>query len=385
MDRNALVGAVRDRLVRLPEPYANCWGVVPAPPPVDPPDLRPALRRLEAATRALERVQTIVAEMHSPYLISRVLPRKEAVSSSAMEGTYSTLDELLSEEEAEETSERTGQVRDYALALEALLPEASTAGRAIFTADLVERLHRDLMKGDSTYEDVPGETRTRVAWIGGSREISRSIFNPPPPDAVKPCLRDALDYMRCDDDQDRSQSLITRMAIAHAHFEAVHPFRDGNGRVGRLLLPLMMAAEGIVPVYLSPYIEAHKGAYGAALKAAQQRLEWHEIVGFLSDAIVGTVDDMLTMRTALDDLRHEWEARRRFRRGSAALHALDILASYPVLTVNRLRDLLGISFPSAATAVEQLVDARILAERTGYTRNRVFVAKEVLSIVNGRE
>ena len=97
MDRNALAGAVRDSLVRLPEPYSNCWGVVPAPPPVDPPDLRPVLGRLETAARALERVQTVAAEMHSPYLISRVLPRKEAVSSSAMEGTYSTLDELLSE------------------------------------------------------------------------------------------------------------------------------------------------------------------------------------------------------------------------------------------------------------------------------------------------
>lgn len=385
MDRNALVGAVRHSLVRLPEPYANCWGVVPAPPPAGPPDLRPVLGRLETAARALERVQTVAAEMHSPYLISRVLPRKEAVSSSAMEGTYSTLDELLSEEEAEETSERTGQVRDYALALEAVLPEASMAGRAIFTPGLVERLHRDLMKGDPTYEDVPGETRTRVVWIGGSREISRSIFNPPPPTLVKPCLEDALGYMRCEDDQDLSQSLVTRMAVSHAHFEAVHPFRDGNGRVGRLLLPLMMAAEGLVPIYLSPYIEAHKGAYVAALKAAQQRLEWHEIVGFVADAVVGTVDDMLAMRASLDGLRREWATRRKFRQGSAALRGLDVLVNYPVLTVNRLRSLLGISFPSASAAVDQLMEARILAERTGYTRNRVFVAKEVLSIVNGRE
>src|ERR1700674_4397385 len=121
------------------------------------------------------------------------------------------------------------------------------------------------------------------------------------------------------------------MAVAHAHFEAVHPFRDGNGRVGRLLLPLMMAAEGHIPLYLSPYIEANKVAYYASLKAAQQRLDWHEAIGFLADAIVGTTHELLATRDALAALRDRWRERRKFRRGSAALEALDVLPHYPVL------------------------------------------------------
>lgn len=384
MQRAGLVEAVRRRLEKLPEPYTNAFGVVPLPPPVEAPDLQPILSRLEAAVRAMERVQTLAAEMRSAFLISRVLPKKEAVASSAIENTFSTLDELLDEELAgdpAETSTATMQVRDYAIALEGLVPEARKAGRSLFTPNLVQRLHRTLMASDPDYEDVPGELRTRVVWIGGTRtDISRSTYNPTPPDRIAACLGDTLRYMRCDDDQDLSQSLITRMAIAHAHFEAVHPFRDGNGRVGRLLLPIMMAAEGLTPIYLSPYIEANKLAYYAALKAAQQRLELHEIVGFMCDAVVSTVDDLLEARSALEKLRIGWEGRRKFRRGSASLRALDLLQDYPVMTASRLAELLEVSKPTAFEAITQLVEAGILTERTGYARNRIFVAKEVLAI-----
>lgn len=388
MDRNGLVKALRDRLVKLPHPHDNAFGVVPPPPPGETLDLRPVLARLEAATRALERVQTLATALRSPFLVSRVLPQQEALSSSAIEGTYSTLDELLAaeiDEETEETSGGTAQVRDYAIALESLLPEAREIGRDIFTIDLIHQLHRALMASDPHYPDEPGKLRQIVVWIGGARDISRSTYNPPPPDMVATCLHDTLSYLRCEEDQDLSQSLITRMAVGHAHFEAVHPFRDGNGRVGRLLLPLMMAAEGLVPLYLSPFVEANKPAYYAALKAAQQRLEWHEIVGFMCDAVVATVEDLLDRRAALEALRADWGTRRRFRLGSASLRSLDVLVDYPVVTVKRMVGLLGVSFPTASEAVAQLAEVGILTERTGYARNRVFVAREVLAIMNRKD
>lgn len=388
MDRNGLAKALRDRLVKLPHPHDNAFGVVPPPPPGEALDLSPVLARLEVATRAMERVQTLATALRSPFLVSRVLPRQEALSSSAIEGTYSTLDELLAaeiDEEAEETSGGTAQVRDYAIALEGFLPEARETGRGIFTLDLIHRLHRALMASDPHYPDEPGKLRQIVVWIGGARDISRSTYNPPPPDMVATCLHDTLSYLRCEEDQDLSQSLITRMAVGHAHFEAVHPFRDGNGRVGRLLLPLMMAAEGLVPLYLSPFVEANKPAYYAALKAAQQRLEWHEIVGFMCDAVVATVEDLLNKRAALETLRIDWETRRRFRLGSASLRSLDVLIDYPVVTVKRIVRLLGVSFPTASEAVAQLVEVGILTERTGYARNRVFVAREVLAIMNRKD
>jgi Fic family protein len=383
VNRNNLTNGVRERLKRLPPPYEAHYGVVPLPPPEDGIPVGQVLARLSAADAALAKIETLAAELKDPYLISRILPRREAVSSSSIEDTNSTLDELLSIEENDdsEKSDDAVQVRDYALALDDFLPHARTERHALFTVQFVRDLHRAVMKGDTDYKDVPGELRKIVVWIGGAGHIANSTYNPTPPDDIPACLAETT-YMRCEGMQAMVQSLIVRMSIAHSHFEAVHPFRDGNGRVGRLLLPLMMAAEGLTPVYLSPYIEAHKQAYYNSLKAAQQRLEWQELVGFVSDATVATVNELLATRDALRRLGAIWRNRRKFRKGSGAERALDVLPHYPVLTIRRLSRLLDISTPAATTAVEQLIEAGILVERTGYARNRVFIATDALTIID---
>jgi len=383
MNRAELSHAVRERLKRLPPPFDAHYGVVPLPPPEDSVSVVPVQKLHSDATAALTRVETLARELADPYLISRILPRREAVSSSSIEGTNSTLDELLSVEESEDAAagDAAVQVRDYALALDALLPRAGAKGPSIFTTDLVQELHRMVMRGDTSYKDVPGELRERVVWIGGG-DIAYSTYNPPPAEDVPTTLEESMRYMRSDGMHAMSQSLITRMAIGHAHFEAVHPFRDGNGRVGRLLLPLMMAAEGHIPIYLSPYIEAHKGRYAGSLKAAQQRLEWHEAIGFISEAIIGTVDELMVTRDALGTLRNIWEERRKFRKGSAALKALDVLPHYPVITIKRFAEILKVSIPAASQGIEQLIEAGILKEKTGYARNRVFTAPEALLVIN---
>lgn len=371
-----------DRLERLPPPHDAHYGVVPLPPPTDGIVLGDVAYRHHRAIDALATVATLAREIGDPYVVSRLLPRREAVSSSAIEGTNSTLDELLAvEEDAEEAvQDAVRQVRDYALTLEALIPRAQAEGPAFFTEDTICALHRTVMRGDASYRYQPGALREIVVWIGG-RDIAYSSYNPPPPARVRTGLADSLDYMR-GGLQQMTQSLIARLAIAHVHFEAVHPFPDGNGRVGRLLLPLIMAADGAVPLYLSPYIEAHKSAYYASLKAAQQQLDWSSAIGFMADAVSGTVDELIATRAALTDLRVHWRARRRFRQGSAAMRALDLLINYPVITLRSLGQRLDISPPAALTAINQLVDAQILEERTGMRRNRIFAATEVLSLLN---
>jgi Fic family protein len=254
MRRDDLVPAVRKQLRRLPAPFDSHYGVVPLPPPEDsivlPPDI---LRQHADAVAAMTRIDTLAAELKDPYLISRILTRREAVSSSAIEGTNTTLDELLAvEETADAASEAAIQVRDYATALDGLLPIAEVERPAFFTMDIVSELHRSVMRSDTTYRDVPGAIRSTVVWIGGGRDIAYSIYNPTPPDEISASLAETLTYLRGEGMQAMTQSLIARMAIGHAHFEAVHPFRDGNGRVGRLLLPLMMAAESRTPLYLAP-------------------------------------------------------------------------------------------------------------------------------------
>ncbi|WP_375779072.1 Fic family protein [Bradyrhizobium sp. ma5] len=384
MKRSDLSPTVRETLKRLPPPYDSHYGIVPPAPPENGISVAGATKALDAAQAAFGRVDAIAAEMKDPYIVSRVLTRREAVSSSSIEGTQSTLDELLSIEETgdDDARDEARQVRNYAVALDGFIPLAAKDGYGVFTMDLIKNLHRAVMKDDPDYQDIPGEIRTRVVWIGGQGNIAYSSLNPPPPAVVPDCLAQTVDYLRNEGMQQMTQGLITRMAIAHTHFEAVHPFRDGNGRVGRLLLPLMMAAEKHIPLYLSPYIESKKGTYYASLKDAQQRLDWQPIITFMADAVAGTVEELIRTRDALSKLSELWQERRKFRKGSAALRALDELHNYPVLTAKRLGEILEISPPQVHQAIAQLEEADILEERTGYARNRVYAAPEALSIIN---
>jgi Fic family protein len=383
LDRSGLCRQVRGALKRLPPPFASHYGVVPLPPPMSSPSIAPVMREIQAASAALARLETLTSELGDPWLVSRVLMRREAVSSSAIEGTNSTLDELLAVEETGDTrgQEAARQVRDYAHCLDAAVPRATSLGPSVFTAGLIGELHRMVMKNETGYAGIPGKPRAGVVWVGG-RDIAYSTYNPTPPEDIGHCLADSIAYMRGDADETLAPHIIVRMAVAHAHFEAVHPFTDGNGRVGRLLLPLLTAAQGHAPLFLSPYIEANRSAYYGALKATQQRLLWHEMIGFVSDAVTGSVAELVATRRALQELRTIWLSRRKFRSGSAALRALDVLPHYPIATIGRLASLLDVSTAQAGQAVQQLMDAGILRERTGYRRNRLFAATEALSIIN---
>lgn len=383
MKRADLSADVRNTLVRLPPPHDSHYGVVPAAPPESGLALAAVATRHRAAEAALARVDAYARDLHDPFVVSRILSRQDAVSSSAIEGTHSTLDEVLAGEETQDGEGRAAvrQVRKYATTVSRFIRQAHRQGPEVFTSGLVRRLHRRIMEDDPDYRDTPGEPREVSVWIGGA-DMAYSIFNPPPASLVPACLEDTVRYMRAEGMHALQQSIITRMALAHAHFEAVHPFRDGNGRVGRMLMPIMMAADGLTPLYLAPYIEANKPAYIEALKAAQQRLDWPVMVGFLSDAIVGTADELFRTRAALEELADLWTARRAFRQGSSSLRALQLLAQYPVITIARLASLLKVTYPAAATAVAQLEQASVLVERTGYARNRVFAAPEALSVLN---
>lgn len=383
MRRADLSAAVQQTLVRLPPPHDSHYGVVPVAPPESGLILTSIAARHRAAEEALAKVDAYARSLHDPFVVSRILARQEAVSSSAIEGTHSTLDEVLAGEETqdEEARAEVRQVRKYAITVSRFIRRASLLGNDVFSTPMVRRLHRRIMQDDPDYKDPPGRLRELSVWIGG-RDIAYSIFNPPPAAAVPDALEDNVRYMRADGLQGVQQSLITRMAVAHAHFEAVHPFRDGNGRVGRMLLPILMAADGRTPLYLAPYIEANKPAYVEALKAAQQRLDWPAMIGFVSDAVVGSANELFTTRGALETLSERWMARRAFRRNSSSVRALALLPQYPVITIARLAQLLRVTYPAAATAVAQLEEVGVLTERTGYSRNRVFAAPEALSILN---
>lgn len=176
--------------------------------------------------------------------------------------------------------------------------------------------------------------------------------------------------------------LPVRMGLAHAHFEAMHPFSDGNGRVGRMLLPLMMVAEGHQPIYLAPQLEKVRDThYYAALTAADYRLDYAPIVGVVCEAIIAGAEQTAALAGDLATLIDELKGKVGPRRGSAADRLIDLLPGYPVVSAKQVVELLSVSMPAAARGVSQLEEAGVLVEKTGYARNRIFEAPDVLRLV----
>ena len=310
------------------------------------------------------------------------------MASSAIEGTYSTLDHLLEVEASDPADQQRAdaeakQVRSYAVALERTVADVERNRYDAFSVGLIRDLQREVVKDDPEYTQEPGKLRPPGlhVFIGGGH-INRSIYNPAPPEHIGKCLKDQLGYLRCEGMQKANQSVITRIAIAHSHFEAIHPFPNGNGRTGRLLLPLMLAADGHTPLYLAPYIAANRPAYMDGLRAAQQRLDVVPLIEVFSRAVIHAVDTAEMTHGDLFVIFAKWLNLRKWRKNSAAKRALDLLIGHPVITPARLSTQLKISIPSGHAAIKQLVDAGVLFERTGFKRNRVFVAKDVLSIYN---
>jgi Fic family protein len=392
VNRQHLINGVRERLKRYPAPYDSHYGVVPLAPPENSVPLGSAQSAHRTAIEAIGRADALARAYPHHFLLSRVLVRQEAVTSSAIEGTYSTLDQLLEDEatfdpldpDGEVRRTATKQVKNYAEALEGALASVERNRYDALSVGLIRDLQRQVVKDDPDYKHTPGDVRgpAHVVWIGGSGHIARSIYNPCPPGEVHACLTEHIAYLRCDGLQAVHQSMITRMALAHAHFEAIHPFPDGNGRVGRLLLPLMLAADGHAPLYITPHLAADRAAYMDGLKAAQQRLDYAPLIQVLSAAITAAVDRAETAHESLLALSSDWITRAKWRKNSAARRTLDMLSSFPVMTAKRLSASLSVTLKSANDGIKQLENAGIVRERTGFKRNRVFVAHEVLDIFN---
>ncbi|SFQ64450.1 Fic family protein [Roseivivax halotolerans] len=375
---------VKACLKHYPPPHSAHRGVVPARPSrghIGVGGSKVGLRAAEAE-RTLARLTQEFHHSESAFALTRILERQEAVSSSSIEGTQSTLDALLEFEEDGDASDETIETRGVSIALDYGLGLVRKHGRNAFTVDLVLGLHARLAGAIKGFRGDPGTIREEVVWIGGQgKDPSTSTWNTPPPADVAECLEDTLCYMR-EEPEDQSQfSIIVRSAVAHAHFEAVHPFLDGNGRIGRLLVPMMFAANGMLPVYLSPWIEAYKSEYFEALKAAQQRLDHSPMIDLLARAIIGTEVEFRTTIAAVEEIESDWNTTLKLRKNSTAQRTLAILKSYPVLRAWTLADLLGVTFKAASDGLAQLERLGVVEERTGFSRNRIFASPAMLNVL----
>lgn len=376
---------------QIPE-FQNTWFVI-SPPPPKRVEFSLDLDHLRTANKIIARLSPLNEMSELDKLLSYLFVKKEALSSSRMEGTWSTMDLLLNpvrEEVQENEKSDRDSILKYAQMLSDLTEEILHT-KFKFTHKVIKRIHHDIMIKDPKYKGAAGEYRKNknkfdYVFIGG-KKIENSVFNPTPPHLVKPSMDKFIEWITDEELIIQSElgsglPFLVRLAMAHSYFEAIHPFRDGNGRVGRVILALQMMAEGYSPLYLSGYIEAHKESYVKALEQAQKKLNYLPIISFMADSVIHSAKEIEENKNALVTLQKIWSNKLKPRKGSAAEKILSKLIEHPIFTAQQVLQWFDMSKPAVYNAIEQLKDAKIIRERTQTERNRVFAAEEVVEIIS---
>ena len=366
---------------------------VPFPlPPVPPLDLSGARQTmLEKATLALGRLDSIALLLPDPQLFLYAYVRREAVLSSQIEGTQSSLSDLL----LFELDELPGvpfddvvEVSNYVAALEhgmARLREGFPLCNR-----LLREMHVHLMSRGRGSEKAPGEFRRSQNWIGGTRP-GNARFVPPPPQELEACMTALERFIQgVTDDGSSDLPVLLKAALAHVQFETIHPFLDGNGRLGRLLIALLLHVGGALSqplLYLSLYFKQHRTLYYELLDRVRTDGDWEAWVDFFLEGVEQTAHGAVQTARRLVDLFQQDTQRvqgvERVRRGSAnVLRVLDTLRQRPLCSLRQLGSSAGISFPTVSKAMLTLVEMGIARELTGQRRNRVFVYDAYLNILN---
>ena len=344
-----------------------------------------AVRLLSDAEHAIGRLVGAVRHTVNPYLVGSPLLHREAILSSRIEGTITTPEQLVLAEisgapaagDATDTTEVLNYIRAMQHGLNSKLP---------MSLRLIRELHGVLMHGVRGGRDRPGEFRDVQNFIGApGATIDDARFVPPPPREMHDCLDAFESRLHA---RDERLPLLVKLAVVHYQFEAIHPFRDGNGRIGRLLLPLLLVREKRLdePVlYLSAYLERHREQYMDLLLAVSQKAAWLEWVRFFLKGVEESAVESLEETDALLALRESYRARFRAARSFGVLQQLiDHFFVAPSTTMTATARLLKITPAAASANIRKLQEGGVLREVTGRKRDQVFVAHEILRFMEGR-
>jgi Fic family protein len=358
------------RVIRQPEGYS---AFVPKPLPPEPPlgfDGQLATI-LAAAGTAVGRLDGVAATLPNPELFVAMYVRQEAVLSSQIEGTQSTLDDVLAFEIDSDRSKLPRDIEEVVNYVSATNYGLTRLETLPLSLRLLREIHRKLLADGRGSTKSPGEFRQSQNWIGATR-LADAIFIPPPPHEMKTALGDLERFLH---DSGGLDPLIV-CALAHAQFETIHPFLDGNGRVGRLLITFLLCHAKVLrrPVlYLSHYLKQHRGTYYDRLMAVRYEGDWE---GWLRFFLTGVAT---VAREAEQTVRQIVELREQLRRDAQAadvsvntLKLMDYLFEQPVINVKAAQQWLGVSFPAAGRIVSDLQNTGVLTEITGGRRNRMF-------------
>ena len=376
--------------------YENIWFVIPRPLPQDMEFTKKMPKKqliglLAKSRRILNEAKPFSGANEIDRLAAKHIIRQEALASSRIEGTYSTIDEVFTRQGDDDASQDTLSIIGYARAMEEVFKTVLQEGHAGISCELFQNIHRAIVTLDKGYRGLPGEFRSSgvpgsIVQIGGLRRKEESSYNPAPPRHVKRLMEDFVCWlsnpnMQEDDDAGFGIPLPLRMVIAHAHFEAIHPFTDANGRVGRVIWPIQMILAGLSPIHISGFIEVEKDGYYAGLEAYQKRLDPMPLLDYMGTALTEAKIEEDKTKKALAELPVEWRAKISARRDSTAEKLIQHLISMPVLGVEEVIKHQGVSLPTAVAALKQLKSDGILVEITGRQRRQKYAAEDVLAIL----
>lgn len=362
---------------------------VPSPlPPKISLDLE-LLKSLSEADYALGQLAGLGRNIPNPALLIRPFMRKEAVLSSRIEGTQADLKDVMFLEaeqqslpgfEQKHTSDAQ-EVLNYVRALEWSLAQLDEFPMSL---RLIREAHLRLIAGVRGDYAAPGEFRSTQNWIGPAGcTLEQATFVPPPPHEMQDALAAFERYLH----QGNSYPALIRLGLIHYQFEAIHPFIDGNGRVGRLLLTLLLCQWNLLPqplLYLSAFFERHRDEYYALLLAVSEQGAWEAWLRFFLTGVAEQAVNAATTAAQLLDLKRELKDRVSQASTSAqVLRLVDELFSTPILTIKQATGLLESNYQPARRAIYALVDLGILNEAPGRKRPKVFVAEDILRVLEG--
>mgnify|MGYP001766127084 CR=1 FL=1 len=372
------------RFVETPVAGEIVRAFVPPPlPPVPTIDVLGLLERLSLAERALGRLDGITMLLPRQELFLYMYVRKEAVLSSQIEGTQSTLSDLLRFETEARAGQPIDDIREVSNYVDAMMYGLERLQDLPLSLRLIREIHARLLQSGRGGSKSPGEFRRSQNRIGGTRP-GNALFVPPPVIELDACL-DALERF-IHEDQSRLPALI-KAGLLHVQFETIHPFLDGNGRVGRLLVTLYLCVNGVLRtplLYLSLFFKAHRADYYRLLQEVREHGNWEAWLDFFLAGVAETANQAFDAATRIVDLFKQDRERitAESDRAGSALRIHDLFQQNPLLTATHIVRQTGLSMPTVNAALTDLERCGIVEEVTGRKRGRVFGYRRYLGILN---
>ncbi len=357
---------------------------VPPPLPPEPAiDVLALLEKLSLAERALGRLDGITMLLPRQELFLYMYVRKEAVLSSQIEGTQSTLSDLLRFEAEAQAGQPIDDIREVSNYVDAMMYGLERLRDLPLSLRLIREMHGRLLQSARGGTKSPGEFRRSQNWIGGTRP-GNALFVPPPVNELGPCLDAFERFMH--EDASRLPALV-KAGLLHVQFETLHPFLDGNGRIGRLLVTLYLCINGVLNkplLYLSLFLKTHRAEYYRLLQEVRENGNWEAWLDFFLTGVAQTANQAFEAATHIVDLFRQDRERiaTEGERANSTLRIHDLFQLNPFLTSNQLVRQTGLSSPTVNTALADLQRLGIIEEVTGRKRGRVFSYRRYLSVLN---